>query len=176
MYCIWHNQAEQLAIFKALENVQNMDTNDKTVQMYTDSRIALESLKNQKSHKHLIEKIRRKVIELERQNWKIDFNWIKAHAGHQGNELADELAKETNSDIKVCYDRIPKSAVKSELSENSETKWQIEWDRTTKDVTTKLYFPKVADRLKLKIRVTPNLTMMVTGHGNISHICTNIKL
>ena len=57
--------------------------------------------------------------------------------------------------------------MKSELSENSETKWQIEWDRTTKGVTTKLYFPKVADRLKLKIRVTPNLTMMATGHGNI---------
>jgi len=67
----------------------------------------------------------------------------------------------------VSYERIPKSAVKSELSETSETKWQIEWDRTIKGVTTKLYFPKVADRLKLKIRVTPNLTMMVTGHGNI---------
>jgi len=46
-------------------------------------------------------------------------------------------------------------------------KWQIEWDHKTKGVTTKLYFPKVADRLKLKISVTPNLTMMVTGHGNI---------
>jgi len=71
--------------------------------------------------------------------------------------MADELAKEatTNSDIKECYVRIPKSAVKIELSENSKTKWQIEWDRTTKDVATKLYFPKVADRLKLKINVTP---------------------
>jgi len=45
-----------------------MDTNDKTVQIYTDSRIALESLKNRTSHKQLIEKIRRKVIELERKN------------------------------------------------------------------------------------------------------------
>jgi len=27
-----NNQAEQLAIFKPLENIQNMDTNDKTVQ------------------------------------------------------------------------------------------------------------------------------------------------
>jgi len=119
--------------------------------------------------KHIIEKIRREVIELERHNWKIKFNWIKAHAGHQENEMADELAKEaaTNSDIKECYVRIPKSEVKSELSENSETKWQIEWDRTTKGVTMKLYFPKVADRLKLKINVSPNLTTMVTGHGNI---------
>ena len=41
----------------------------------------------------LLKKIRREVIELERQNWKIEFNWIKAHAGHQGNEMADELAK-----------------------------------------------------------------------------------
>jgi len=107
-----------LAIFKALENIQNMDTNEKTVQIYTDSRIALESLKKRKSHKHLIEKIRRKVIELERQNWKIEFNSIEAHAGHQGNELADEFAKEAakNSDIKVSYERIPKIAVKSELS------------------------------------------------------------
>jgi len=69
-------------------------------------------------------KIRREVTELERHNWKIEFNCIKAHAGHQGNEMANELAKEvaTNSDIKECYFRIPKSAVKSELSENSETK------------------------------------------------------
>jgi hypothetical protein len=61
----------------------------------------VESLKNRKSHKHLIEKLRRKVMELERQNWKIEFNWIKARAGHQGNEMIDELAKEaaTNSDI-----------------------------------------------------------------------------
>jgi len=62
---------------------------------------------------------------------------------------------------------MPKSAVKSELSEISETKWQTEWDRTTKGATTKLYFSKVADRLKLEINVSPNLTMMVTGHGNI---------
>jgi len=108
----------------------------------------------------------------------MEFNWIKAHAGHQRNEQADELAKEaaTNSDIKVCYDRTPKSAVKSELSENSETKWQIEWDRTTKDVTTKLYFPKVADRLKLKISVTSNFTMMVTGHGNIKSYLYKYKI
>jgi hypothetical protein len=70
----------------------------------------------------------------------------------------------------------PKSAVKSELSENSETKWQIEWDRTTKGVTTKLYFPKVADRLKLKINVTPNLTMMVADHGNIKSYLYKYKI
>jgi len=60
--------------------------------------------------------------------------------------------------------------------ENSETKWQTEWDRTTKGATTKLYFPKVAGGLKLKNNVTPNLTKMVTGHGNIKSYLYKYKL
>jgi ribonuclease HI len=59
------------------------------------------------------------VTELERNNWKIDFSWIKAHAGHYGNELADQLAKEaaSNNDISECYQKIPKSEVLCELNE-----------------------------------------------------------
>jgi uncharacterized membrane protein YheB (UPF0754 family) len=108
-------------------------------------------------------------MEMEMQNWKIDFNWIKAHAGHHGNELADQLAKEaaTSREINECYKKIPKSAVLSELSEHSATKWQGEWNHTTKGATTKLFFPKIADRLKLKINLTSTITTMVTGHGNI---------
>jgi hypothetical protein len=78
--------------------------------------------------------------------------------------------------MKACYNRIPKRAVKSELSDCSVTKWQIEWDHTTKGVTTKLYFPKIADRLKLKIRVTSNFTMMVTGHDNINSYLYKYKI
>jgi ribonuclease HI len=65
-----------------------------------------------------------KVTEIKKQNWKIEFNWIKAHAGHRGNELADQLAKEAanNRDINECYKRIPKSTVLSELNEQSVTK------------------------------------------------------
>jgi len=69
-----------------------------------------------------------KVIEMEMQNWKIEFDWIKAHAGHQGNELAYQLVKEaaTNGDIDEYCKRIPKSTVISELSDLSLTKWQSE--------------------------------------------------
>ena len=45
-----------------------------------------------------------------------------------------------------------------------------------KGATTKLYFPKVADRLKLKINVTLNMTMMVTGHGNIKSYLYKYKI
>jgi len=75
-----------------------------------------------------LKKIRMKVREMEMQNWKIKFNWFKAHAGQQGNELADQLAKEaaTNGDIDECYKRIPKSSVISEISDLGVTKWQSE--------------------------------------------------
>ena len=35
---------------------------------------------------------------------------------------------------------------------------------------------KVTDKLKLKINVTPNLTMMVTGHGNIKSYLYKYKI
>jgi ribonuclease HI len=62
-----------------------------------------------------------KVIEMEMQNWKIKFNWIKAHAGHYGNELKDQLAKvaATSREINECYKMIPKSRVLSELNNHS---------------------------------------------------------
>jgi ribonuclease HI len=113
-----NKQAEQLAILKTLEKIENLENTERTVLISTDSRITFESLKNRKNHTYLIEKIRTKVIEMEMHNWKIDFNWIKAHAGNHGNELADQLAKEvaTSREINEFYKRIPKSAVLSELS------------------------------------------------------------
>ena len=164
-----NKQAEQLAILKALENLQFLETNDRTALIYTDSRITLESLKNRKKHTYLIETIRKKVIEMENQNWIIEFNWIKTHAGHHRNELAEQIAKEAanNSDTE-CYKRIPKSIVRRELSDYSVTKWQGEWDYTKKGAITKIFFPKIPDRLKLKINVTQNIITMVTGQGNIN--------
>jgi len=51
-----------------------------------------------------------------------------------------------------------------------------EWDCKTKSAITKLYFPKIADRLKLKINVTPNFTTLVTGHGNIRSYLYKYKI
>ena len=172
-----NNQAEQLAILKALEKIQNLDTNEKTVQVFTDSRITLDALKNRKNHAHLIEQIRTRVIELENQNWNIDFHWVKAHAGHHGNELADQLAKEAAASIEnETYRKIPKSTVIRELNEGSLIQWQSEWDKTTKGQITKDFFPVIQDRLKMKIKITPIFTMMTTGHGNLKSYLHKFKI
>jgi hypothetical protein len=115
---------------------------------------------------------------MEKIDWKNQFCWVKAHVGIQGNELADTLAKEaaSNAAITECYDKIPKSVVKSELDVISVEMWQREWDQTTKRQITKEYFPAVAERLSTKINITHNLTTMVTGHGNIKSYLYRFKI
>jgi ribonuclease HI len=77
--------------------------------------MTLNSLTNSKIHTSLIDKIRLQADRLEQTAWIIRFSWVRAHVGIQGNELADTLAKEATTDrgIKICYDKIPKSAFKS---------------------------------------------------------------
>jgi hypothetical protein len=115
---------------------------------------------------------------LEQHEWKVEFSWIKAHAGHRGNELADQLAKEAASSrtIDECYTRLPKSAVLCDLNEQSVKHWQNEWDSSSKGAITKSFFPKIADRLKLRINSTPNFTAIVTGHGNIKTYLYKYKI
>jgi len=139
-----NNQAGQVAILKASEYIQYSKADKKTVLLYTDSRITLKLLQNQKKHTHIIEQIRTKVIEMEQQDWIVEFNWIKAHAGNRGNEQADQMAKEAISSktIEECYTRIPKSAVWRELNEQSVKQWQNEWQRSSKGVITKSFSQK----------------------------------
>lgn len=108
----------------------------------------MDSLKNSKIHTFLIDEIR-STIRVENENWKIQLSWDKAHIGIQGNELADTLAKEAaaNTVIMECYNKTPKSVVRSELGKKSADKWQRNWAHTTKGQITKEYFPRVEERL-----------------------------
>jgi len=115
---------------------------------------------------------------LEQTEWQINFCGVKAHVGIPENELADTLAKEagTNLDIAECYNRVPESVVKRELEDRSIDKWQTDWNRSTKGKINKDYFPKVAEKHKMKITTTHKFTTMVTGHGNINEYLYRFKI
>jgi ribonuclease HI len=104
--------------------------------------ITLKFLKSRKNRNHIIEKIRKKTIALDIENWNIEYTWIKTYAGHYGNELADKLAKEAARNSDVCYNTIPKSVIEHQERDNSIEKWQQQWDNTTKGLVTKEFFSK----------------------------------
>jgi ribonuclease HI len=83
--------------------------------------MTLDSFKNNTNYTFLIEEIRKKLAEIGTTNWTIEFCWVKAHVGIQGNELADTLTKEaaTIADLIESYKKVPKSVVMSELREIS---------------------------------------------------------
>ena len=117
-----NNQAEQLAIVKAMETTKELHITDnvpREITIHTDSKITLQSLKNPKNHRHLIDEIRKTAITLGKHNWHITFTWIRAHVGQYGNELADKLAKEAAGKDIISYNRIPKCEIAQQLRETS---------------------------------------------------------
>ena len=83
---------------------------------------------------------------------------MKAHNKNYGNELADQLAKEAASDdaLDRTYNKLPKSAVTSNLKELGLLKWQSERDSSNKGALTKSFFLKVKDRLPKRLQMCFN--------------------
>jgi len=65
----------------------------------------------------------------------------------------------------MCYNKIRKSEIEGQEAEKTIAKWQLQWDATAKGLVTKEYFPNIKERLKMNLRLSPNLTAMLTAHG-----------
>jgi len=174
-----NTQAEQLAIVKALEVIEMQQVNHdehRTAVIHRDSKINLDSIRSAKHHNHIIEEIRKKEVTLYKKNWNIEFKWAKAHAGIYGNEIVDRLAKEATLNYHLTYSRISKSAIKKDNRKESIRKWQSQWEETTKGAITKEIFPSVEIILAVNPNLSPNVTTIVTCHGNIRCYLHRLKI
>ena len=122
-----NNQAEQVAILRALEQIHHLQLTEdaeKIAVVNTDSKVTLDTLQNRNKRHILIENIRKEIKGLEDLRWTVFFKWVKAHVGIQGSEVADRLAKKAaTEDIgEIVHDKIPRETIITEEKENGLTK------------------------------------------------------
>ncbi|GJQ83685.1 hypothetical protein Trydic_g14392 [Trypoxylus dichotomus] len=156
-------QAELVAINAAVKYVKVMQVERAT--LFTDSLSVLQALRGM-----------RKPTELLLQTWKlirevnVELVWTRAHVGTQGNERADELAKEAAADADdgtlLAYAFASEKTVKSAIAKESQREWQTRWENAANGRWTKRFIGDANKFGKLGVALSYQATQLVTGHGN----------
>nr|XP_037877477.1 uncharacterized protein LOC119631031 [Bombyx mori] len=176
MSCCTVFQAELFAINSATEEI--LRCSEDSFGIFSDSRSSLDILKNVNSTHPLVTKITKNINNIKLQKKQITLHWIKAHNGLEGNERADQLAKEAaKKKAKPEYDKCPIAFVKRRIREESIDEWSERYEAGTTAGTTKLFFPNAAAAKKIidTIKPTGVMTQILTGHGGFSEYLARFR-
>ena len=109
--------------------------------------------------------VRRTVEELSKLGFEIPrltLTWIKAHVGHEGNELGDEDAKqgalEPTMSVKVDIP-ISKTEISNRLKEQKYSKRHLRWTTSPEYKHSKLFLSKPDTNRAKRILQLPRLKM-----------------
>nr|XP_034833570.1 uncharacterized protein LOC117990212 [Maniola hyperantus] len=170
-------QAELYALYKATEYV--LKSNKPSVNILSDSRSALECIKNPGTFHPLAFKIRNNLTLLREKGNTIRLFWIRAHVGVEGNERADALAKEAARKKKTApnYDQCPLSFIKQSIRQTTIETWNKRYQNGETAALTRLFFPDVYGAFKVvrKTKLTPIHVQVLTGHGGFGQYLKRFK-
>ncbi|GBN50541.1 hypothetical protein AVEN_198016-1, partial [Araneus ventricosus] len=133
-------QAELTALKEAVELATQYPPST-SISIHVDNRASLQATSNPKTTSPTARKIFIALLN----NTNITLHWIKAHAGHEGNEKADQLAKEASATGNM-YDnqKLPKPYIKSILKNKMMQQWQLEWNKSDTGKKIRDILPKVS--------------------------------
>ena len=120
------------------------------VVLFSDNMNAVQTIKgifnNKSSHAPLIHEIRTRLLE----KWPYipELYWIKGHADHEGNELADKLAEKARKTSQKLFPRLANKINElrkiqhiKDLNDDLVRHWYQHWEKTTKYQQVKFLLP-----------------------------------
>ena len=138
--------------------------------IFCDSRSALQSLEVFNPDHPLVLKILQWLFLHQCRGNQISFCWVPAHVGVQGNERADQLAKEAARDMVPRQCSIPYRDFFTEISWKIKHIWQQQWDNVgrnkMKEITSNIkpwtYYmmPRKWEVILCRLRI---------GHTRVTH-------
>ena len=164
--------AELTAIILAIDIINMVKDNQNTKYViYSDSRSAIEAIKNYSHKNNIVKQIKINLNKLYAKGLNIEICWIPAHVGIIGNEKADEAAKSAIGS--PLYDiKLPAKDYTTKLNQIIKTKWQNQWDdepinNKLKEIKPIVSFWKSSIQNDRKTEVL--LTRLRLGHTRLTH-------
>ena len=178
-------QAEIAAIAQATEHLLSQeDLMVKYVKFFVDSQAAIYAVGNQQITSHLVMKAVNLLNDLAKKAKNVSITWIPAHKGHEGNERADELAKEgAKANARDQFLQVPRplSDIKAKIKNAQYKDWRTEWQSYQGANHTKSFYdgPNVSKArfvYKLARLELGRFIRIITGHNNLRFFQTKIGL
>ena len=127
--------AEYIAIFKALELIDEDRDSQHNCVIMTDSLSVLQDLIHQNNNSSRLD-LRIKVLELYTKlitkDYSITLVWVPSHIGFNGNERADQLAKSAISQGSDFYAGMGIGECKAIIKSKMQGIWQKRWEDSEK--------------------------------------------
>ena len=164
-------QAEVYAVGQALEALGTEELAPKVTGdciIFTDSTSARQAIRSPFVSSKLVARVQEK-LKTARSCRKVNIEWIKGHANHTGNEVADSLAKLGREAARVEAVPLSGSFIKDRIRGAFLSEWQDRWSSDTTCLTTYRFLPSVDEKRQSLVKDSKcriNLLGQVcTGHG-----------
>jgi ribonuclease HI len=184
--------AECIAIKKAVEILAEHEVKEKVISFRSDSQSTITALNSHIFKSDTVFKTRQVLDDLGGKNM-IFMQWVKAHVGEEGNEYADELAKQGQTADNEYEESInvPISFRKNTIKDKARNRWEKRWRQSEGRHQTKAWMEEIdlkkSDQiLRLSRTKVALFTQFITGfnflgrhvhkeHPNISQFCRACK-
>lgn len=167
-------QSEVYAILQCVRENKRRSYSNKRIYILSDSQAALGALKSFKVKSRLIMECLNELTALAGHN-RVTLMWVPGHKGIEGNERADELAREGSANKFVGPEPvlgIPKCTARAAVKKQVRLEHIRHWDQTPGNRHGKLFISKPSNKkaeelLKLSRIQLRTVTWLLTGHAPV---------